>query len=450
MNTVVEYLKSLGYDIDSDFYGYINTWREWYSGKVKKFHSYKQYNGKKQVARERYTLGMAKKGCEDWANKLMSEKVTISTDSNSQKTLDDIFEKNNFWFNANQLVEETFALGTGAFIEYKAGENTIIDYVIAPMIFPLRWKKGKILDCAFASVIESGEKKTFYINIHKQVGSKYSVENKIIIANNDGTFYEGELPKNVMPVVWNDVPTFQIIMPNIVNNISLGCPMGMSIFANAIDEMKTIDLIYDSYKNEFNLGKKRIFIKSGALNIDLENGDTVPVFDENDVEFYAMPDEDGQDMIQESKFDIRAEQHDTGLQTNLNLFAKKIGFGDNGYRWDKGQVKTATETISDNSEMYRNIQKHEVILEPALIEMVKAVMYLKNGTIYTGDVTINFDDSIIEDMAEVKRQAMIEYNAGIIDKVEYYVRVYKLTEDEAIKKIETMESRKPKEQVYEV
>ena len=85
--------------------------------------------------------------------------------------------------------------------------------------------------------------------------------------------------------------------------------MGISVFANAIDEMKTIDLIYDSYRNEFSLGKKRIFVKSGALNVNLESGDAVPVFDENDVEFYALPDEDGTEMIKESKFDIRAEQH---------------------------------------------------------------------------------------------------------------------------------------------
>lgn len=448
MNIIVEYLRSLGYTADSDYYGYIEKWRAWYAGKVKEFHSYQQYNGKRQVPRERYTLGMAKKGCEDWANKLMSEKVTIST--TDQNTLDDIFERNNFWLNANQLVEETFALGTGAFVEYKAGNMPVIDYVIAPMIFPLKWKKGEIIDCAFASIIDSGEQKTFYINIHTKVGSRYRVDNKIIIANNDGTFKDGELPKNVIPTVWNDVKTFQIIKPNIVNNIDLNNPMGMAIFANAIDEMKTIDLIYDSYRNEFNLGKKRIFVKSGALNVDLENGDAVPVFDDNDVEFYALPDEDGTEMIQESKFDLRAEAHDTGLQTNLNLYGKKIGFGDNGYKWEKGQVKTATETISDNSEMFRNIQKHEVILEPALCGLVDAVMYLKNGTIYNGETTVNFDDSIIEDMAEVKRQAMIEYNAGIIDKVEYYVRVYKLTEKEAIKKIEEMESRKPKEQVLEV
>lgn len=448
MNMIIDYLKGLGYNIDQEYYSYINRWKEWYSGKVKAFHSYTQYNGHKKIPRERYTLGMAKKGCEDWANKLLNEKVTIST--TMQELTDNILERNNFWLNGNQLIEESFALGTGAFVEYKTPACPVIDYVIAPMIFPLKWKKGEIIDCAFASVIETGSQKQFYINIHTKQGERYRIENKMIISNNDGTFKVGELPKDVMPVYYSDVKLFQIIKPNIVNNIRLGSPMGISIFANAIDELKTIDLIYDSYRNEFNLGKKRIFVKSGALNVDLENGDTAPVFDENDVEFYALPDEDGTNMITESKFDIRADQHDTGLQTNLNLYGKKIGFGDNGYKWEKGQVKTATETISDNSEMFRNIQKHEVVLEPALIGLVEAVIYLKTGQVYTGDTTINFDDSIIEDMAEVKRQAMIEYNAGIIDKVEYMIRVYKMNKDEAIKKIEEMESRKPKEETYEV
>ena len=35
MNSIVEYLRGLGYSINSDYYTYINTWREWYSGKVK-------------------------------------------------------------------------------------------------------------------------------------------------------------------------------------------------------------------------------------------------------------------------------------------------------------------------------------------------------------------------------------------------------------------------------
>ena len=40
MDFIVEYLRGLGYNVEKDYYGYINTWWEWYSGKVKKFHHY--------------------------------------------------------------------------------------------------------------------------------------------------------------------------------------------------------------------------------------------------------------------------------------------------------------------------------------------------------------------------------------------------------------------------
>ena len=34
--------------------------------------------------------------------------------------------------------------------------------------------------------------------------------------------------------------------------------MGLSVYANAVDEMKDVDTKYDSYENEFVLGRKRI------------------------------------------------------------------------------------------------------------------------------------------------------------------------------------------------
>ena len=60
-------------------------------------------------------------------------------------------------------------------------------------------------------------------------------------------------------------------------------------------------------------------------------------------------------------------------------------------------------------------------------------MYLRIGKEYEKDITIDFDDSIVEDSAEVKRQALLELNAGIIDNVQYYQDVYKMTKEQAIK-----------------
>ena len=55
-------------------------------------------------------------------------------------------------------------------------------------------------------------------------------------------------------------------------------PMGVSLFANAIDIIRKIDLEYDSYANEFSLGRKRIFVAPEFLS----NTNGSPVFDPND------------------------------------------------------------------------------------------------------------------------------------------------------------------------
>ena len=47
------------------------------------------------------------------------------------------------------------------------------------------------------------------------------------------------------------------------------------------------------------------------------------------------------------------------------------------------------------------------------------------------EITVDFDDSIIEDTAEIKRQAMLELNVGLISMTEYYRQVYKLSSEQA-------------------
>ncbi len=46
------------------------------------------------------------------------------------------------------------------------------------------------------------------------------------------------------------------------------------------------------------------------------------------------------------------------------------------YKFDSSGVKTATEIISENSDMYRMIKKHEIILEDALKELIRIIIRL--------------------------------------------------------------------------
>ena len=417
----------------------VGLWKSWYEGKVDSFHEYRQYNGKRVLRRTRKSLSMAKRICEDWADLLLNEKLEITLSSaKAQKTLEDAFEKNNFKVSANRLIEVAFALGTGAFVEHKTKDGVLIDYVKADMIYPLSFSNGEIKECAFASrMMINGEMHT-YLNIHTLVDNEYVIINKLICERTKNSV---SLPDGIAEVFYtkSDIPLFQIITPNIANNIALDSPMGISVFANAIDVLEGIDLVYDSYQNEYRLGKKRIVVPLSMAKIEMEQqGEILPVFDDNDTEFYAFSGADPESFsINEINMEIRADAHEVGLQRNIDLLSDLCGFGSGKYTHQAGRVKTATQIVSEQSDMFRNLKKHEILLEQVIKNLVKAVLYLL-GEDTDVEIYVNFDDSIIEDTETISQRALSEKQNNIIDAAEYISRVYKLPRDAAEKKVEKM------------
>jgi A118 family predicted phage portal protein len=221
--------------------------------------------------------------------------------------------------------------------------------------------------------------------------------------------------------------------------------LGVSIFANAIDNLKEIDLVFDSYANEFILGKKRIFVNAKDWAINSKTGEEYDVFDSNDVVIYVLPEsDDGKQMITDSTQTLRVSDHITALQNQLNLLGYKCGLGTEHYKFDSAGVATATQIISVNSEMFRNLKKHEIVIEDALVTIVKALLYAintftKDSVSVDAEITIKFDDSIIVDEASERTQDMLDVNAGIMSKVEYRMKWYNEDEKTASKKIEEMD-----------
>lgn len=109
-NIIRQYLTEQKYTTVSDeTYSHIDEWLDWYQGDVPNFHTYTVYNGITSTKQKRYRLGMAKKVCEDWANLLLNEKVSIKAGNYDQR-LNDILAQNNFRVRGNQIIELAFAL----------------------------------------------------------------------------------------------------------------------------------------------------------------------------------------------------------------------------------------------------------------------------------------------------------------------------------------------------
>lgn len=456
-SAVIQKLKQLGYTtVPESHYAQVQLWKSWYVGKVRNFHQYRSYNGHRWVNRDRASLGMAKKVCEDWANLLMNEKVQITLEGEKeQEFIDHIFAGNNFEVKANEMQELKSALGTVAYIPRVIGQKVMengeaipggafdieLDYVTIENIFPLAWQNGFISECAFTSQLTRDGRDYLYLQIHrKDAGGLYVIENRIFRYDNE-TLSDESLAnvrgfERIPPVVrtGSDRRQFVIDRPNIANNLNYLLPVGVSVYANAIDVLRGVDCAYDCYVNEFENGAMMLMVKMPATR--WEDGE--PTLDDNDRRFYLLPEDTQQgNVVEPISTTLRTQQLNVGLQDQLNLLSSKCGFGENHYRFNNGSISTATQVISENSTMFRTIKKHEVILKSVLIELCRILLRLGNTAMNAGlnedvEISVDFDDSIIVDEQSEFNRDLQMLNAGIMN--DYEARMKWFNEDEATAK----------------
>lgn len=459
-NNIINFLREKGVNVvygeQDEIQSKLQIWEQFYKGFVDKFHEYYVYNGTEKKKKARATLNMPATVAQRWADLLLNEKVEITApDEKTQKRLDALLEQTNFLVRGNNLIELAFALGGGFFVQYWTGKKTKQKYISQKYAYPISFDSGELTECAFASYKNISGKRYVYLETHTlDESGLYVIDNFLLSPNGkDGLkevsndFYKAHNIRRKWETK-SETPLFQQIRPNITNRDDFNSPFGTSVYSSATDVFKTIDIIYDSYKKEFLLGKKRLFVQDGAahLNYDAKTGNMVNVFDPEDEAFYRIPEADEGKPIEEINGTLRVAEHDTALQTNLNILSQKVGLGAKAFKWENGNVTTATQVVSENSEMFRTLKKHENLLRDAIVGMCRGLLFVESSYTgenlnFNGDFTVNFDDSIIEDSAEQKRQAMLEYNSGLIDEIQYYVDVYKMSEEQALEYREKLKKR---------
>jgi len=441
---------------------YIEQWKSWYAGNVKSFHNYFIYNGKKKVNQKRFTMNMAKEISEDWSDILWSEKCEINMkDENSQEQLEELVNSLDLYSLINQSIEKSGALGTestvvsvydlvqnedGMYLDV-SNAKTRVDLVDIDWIYPLSWNNKGITECAFGSVEYSKGQKYVVCSVHKIADNgNYVIYNHLFRDSNgnlteiteEGTMAEFDTKSNI--------PWFAIFKPLLTNNLFNNSPFGIPHYANAIDNLKAVDISFDALKNEIQDGRKRTFVRADMLSYD--DGTQKMTFDPNDTTVYQLPSgATKDDLIQSDSDSLRTAQQIETLNTNLNILGNKVGFGENHYHFDGVNLSTATAVVSSNSKLFRRKKKLEIGYESAIFDLVKAICYASSqfGTynINTEDMVIQFDDSIIEDKEAESNRALREVNAGLMSKVEYREKIFGETPEIAEQEIRKIKEEEP-------
>ena len=459
-----QFFSKQGYDISEklNWDKYVNIWDSWYRGKVRKFHNYYIYNGQRKVKMEKKSLQGAKKVSEDWADLIFNEKVTINLKSDDDtKALNKILKQNNATVIINQGFEKSFALGTGALVvsvQNMEKEENILDvtnsrikleFVECKKIIPLTWENGKIIECAFVTTKHRKGQTYIYIAMHiiSEQGN-YIIKNYMFKGKYSSFVEANEEEKEGFLDEFDtesNIPWFAIITPNICNNIDSETPFGISVYANSIDTLKSLDDAYDGLDNETNLGRRRVFVAEEMMSFD--SGEQKMVFDPNDISVYRMPKGFNKDsMIEHDSSDLRTDKYASTVDYQLMLLSLKCGFGKERYKFDGASIQTATGVISENSDMFRTLKKHELIAESTLIATVKAIAYASttfgNVDINADEITIDFDDSIIEDKGAEQTRAQVEVGNGTRSKKSYMKNIRNMTDKQIEKELQKIQEEK--------
>ena len=460
---------------------YIFIWQFIYKGFYKAWHDVpmKTINDPKGKRRTMATMNAGKTACSQMARYVWNERCVITASMKNNDTdvdllneyLQKVLKDNKFWGNFGDLGEKAFALGGCALREWvevpkdekgnDIGEGLVrIGYTIASQFVPTAWDNARVKSAIF---ISREARDGFYYTVvewHRMDGTTYRVTNDLYRL----PIKEATEPQNILgwwyplnmiyPLLSPDTTIqnvqnayFQYIKPFGANYADDNSPLGVSIYAPALDTLHSLDIAFDSFQREFVLGKKRIIAPARAMKSVAING-SVPqrYFDADDEVYEALATDSAEDLhITDNSVSLRVQEHVAGINANLNIFCTQIGFDPGTLSFDAvNGLKTATEVISENSKTFGTVKSHENNIKDGLEDMVHAIFDLASryGITYKGrkvsdliaggyDVAIKFDDSIIQDKDAEVNQGIALVGAGVLSKKKFMKDTLGYTDEEA-------------------
>lgn len=434
--------------IDEESYKQIDIWKAIYGGHFSEWHDLKYQTVEGQKQRRMASLNMAKVVTQEMSSLIFNEKCSINiSDEALFDNIKNVLDDNNFYREFQRYLEYMLSLG-GMVVKVYYNQGIKLSFVTADCFIPVSWDNNKITEGVFIN--ESTKAGKYYTLLEWHLiertneGLKHVIKNELYVSRNKGELGVRTGLKELYEDLEDEVriddlsrPVFVYFKPNTANNLDLYSPLGISLYGNSLDVLKSLDIAFDSFQREFVLGRKRIIVPASAIKhvIDPETGMSHRYFDATDEVYEAMKIE-GDQRIHDISVELRVEEHTAAINALLNYLSMQTGFSTGAFSFDGQGVKTATEVVSENSKTFKTKQSHETILEDCIRDLVDvivdiAVLYGTFSATDDYEVTVTFDDSIAEDQtAEINKQIML-VTSDLTSKKRAIMKVHGVSEEEA-------------------
>lgn len=412
-------------------------------------------------------LNLSKAVCAELAGMVWSDQCEVNVSLDGLEGDDDplndfvqsVLRKNNFNRKMVEAVEQAAALGGEALktwyeVRRDSDGNEIPDsghirigYAMADQFVPTQWDNATITGGIFVTRQARGGWYYTLLEWHEWDGTTYVIRNELYRAEikkdeqgNDQDILGFRYPLSALyPYMDEEVTVdtekslFSYFRTPDANNIDDNSPLGISIYANAMETLHAIDICFDSFVREFRLGKKRIIVPARMIRhvTDPVTGQQVRYFDATDETYEALSTDDPDSLkIQDNSVSLRVDEHVAALNAFLNIFCLQVGLSAGTFSFDvHGGLKTATEVVSENSKTYKTVKNFQAQIEPAITELVDAIIEVASlyEMSWEGqsirslkdrgyEVKVTLDDGITQDRQTNINEGITLVGAGLMSK----------------------------------
>jgi A118 family predicted phage portal protein len=423
-------------------------------------------------------LNLSKAVCSELAGMVWTDQTDVSVSTNGfsqegenakedplQGFVKKVLKQNNFGVKMLESIEQAAALGGEALKvwhevrrdregnEVPESGRLKIGYCMADQFVPTAWDNAEVTEGVFISRQAKGGYYYTRLEWHKWDGLTYYITNEL---------YRSEMYRNgnqkepqdilgmrvplaeIYPLLDEETPVegienslFSYFRTPTANNIDDNSPLGVSIYANAMETLHALDICFDSFVREFRLGKKRIIVPARMVKdvVDPLTGERRRYFDATDETYEALSTDDPDSLhIQDNSVPLRVDEHVAAMNAFLNIFCLQVGLSAGTFSFDaKSGLKTATEVVSENSKTYKTVKNFQNMIRPAVIRLVEniiAVASLYDMKTDDGqsiselaargyEVNIAMDDGITQDRQTNINEGISLVGAGLMSKKKF-------------------------------
>ena len=343
---------------------------------------------------------------------------------------------------ANEFTEYACAKGGLMFKPYISGGNICTAYVQADSFFPTAYNSsGEITGCVFVERKVVGKKYYTRLETHNYSANNYIVTNRAFLSDNSAQLGRSVSLVNIPE--WAELseeitltgfkrPLFCYFKMPGANSVDSKSPLGVSVFAKALDAIKDADEQYARLLWEFEGSELAIYADSTALKNDESGGFSAPRHNKR-----LMRGIDIADLYKEFSPNIRDQSLLNGLNEILRIIEFLTGLAYGTISRVDDTEKTATEIKSSKQRSYCTVSAIQRSLKNALSELLicfeDLCSFYNLCPVDKTEQSFEFDDSLITDSETEQRIYLQEVAAGLMRPEEYRMRRYGETMEQALK-----------------